>query len=364
MPLDLDKRLANLRRRRVADADGTVAFAKSRFAADSAIARKIEAYQTRAKDRAVEYVLGAMQAVDPEYTKKSIEEGKRVKNQLAAGLSHRVTFEDQGSVPLDIHIKWVSDVDFLVLHADFVRLDWNGPSASTYVKVERNPMLETMSLRCDCEKVLVDKFPAAKVDTTGAKSINISGGSLGREVDVVPAHWFDTADYQRTGQKHDRYVALVDKVKYEMVENRPFMHMKRIDDEDVLTAGGTKKVTRLLKTLRSDSDHKIALSSYDIASLVWHFDTAKMRRQVSEELGLVGFAWETLRYLSANEPVATGLFTPDGSRKILNEPAKFLSLRYLSSDLEEMAIEVARELNPLTNAYPTYIPQVLAEARV
>jgi hypothetical protein len=43
-----------------------------------------------------------------------------------------------------------------------------------------------------------DTYPAAEIDTTGANAISISGGSLHRPVEFVPAHWTDTAEYQCT----------------------------------------------------------------------------------------------------------------------------------------------------------------------
>jgi len=41
-----------------------------------------------------------------------------------AGIS--ATFEYQDSVPLNIHIRFASDIDLLVLHAAFVTVDWGG----------------------------------------------------------------------------------------------------------------------------------------------------------------------------------------------------------------------------------------------
>jgi hypothetical protein len=184
MPADFDQRLRNLRDRRLGL---TTSFAKSVTAADSAATQrttlKVEAYQRRATGRATRYTLGAMQAVDSEYTQNSYEEGNRVQRQLSEALAGEVSveFRYQGSVPLDIHIRGVSDIDMLVLRSDFRTYDTNGPTA--LAGHYRNPMADTpvsrvRRLRSRCETILTQSYPAAEVDVSGSKSIALSGGSL------------------------------------------------------------------------------------------------------------------------------------------------------------------------------------------
>jgi hypothetical protein len=48
---------------------------------------KVEKFQQLAGPEAVKYAIGAMQAVDSEYTLKSYAEGNRVRDRLAEGLS-------------------------------------------------------------------------------------------------------------------------------------------------------------------------------------------------------------------------------------------------------------------------------------
>src|ERR1051325_12189976 len=82
-----------------------------------------EAYKKlTAEDSAVQYAIGAMQPIDPEYTRRTIEERGRVEKQLsdgyvAAGL--RIDFDYQGSVTNDTHIRAHSDVDLLTVEKRF-----------------------------------------------------------------------------------------------------------------------------------------------------------------------------------------------------------------------------------------------------
>lgn len=365
MATDYKKRLQNLRDRRLGT-DSPVASARGDYRFVEAL-YKTESYEARGKTDALKYGLGAMQQVDPEYTRIGIEEGERVKNQLLPGLSDAnipVSFEYQGSVPLNIHIRGTSDVDLLVLHNGFVTLDWSGPRANTYSKLNGSVVMDLYMLRRTCESVLDQRFPAATADKTGAKSIALSGGSLRRKIDIVPAHWHDTAAYQSSGQKHDRDVRILDKTVPETIANRPFFYMRKIEEKDIAANGGAKKVIRFLKNLRKDSDQDIALTSYDIASLVWHFDTELLSQPSYLEVTLIAVTQASLHYFVNNRNYTESLDVPDGSRKIIDEPNKFQSLVRLSGEVDQLVLDIARELNPFGVLTPDYAKRVLLEARV
>jgi tRNA nucleotidyltransferase (CCA-adding enzyme) len=77
-----------------------------------------------------------MQEVDPVYTRVSIETGKRIENQLSNRLEKKeitASFRLQGSVPLNIHIKGVSDVDILTIDEQLFVFSNEGSKANSYV---------------------------------------------------------------------------------------------------------------------------------------------------------------------------------------------------------------------------------------
>jgi len=312
-----------------------------------------EAYQKRGAKTASTYSLGAMQQVDPDYTAKSFEEGDRVKNQLEKALSGEipVEFDYQGSVPLNIHIRGVSDVDLLLLRTVYVVIDKTGPRANVdYFEWTGAPGKALLrELRGKAEEILPKAFPEATVDVSGSKAITISGGSLRREVDVIPSHWYDTAEYQRTHDKKDRGIYIYLKDENERALNYPFLHMHEIEKKDSVTFGNTKKVIRLLKTLVADYEDgpKIELSSYDIASLVWHFEAAQMNIQSWNELSLLWTAKSNLDRMVNNEYATKGLYTPDKTRKIIDNEDKFTALHLLSNEVNDLVAAVANELSIL-----------------
>lgn len=359
------QKLANMKSRR----KGGVSFAalsKSASFADDSMTFT-EAYESRGKTEAIKYALGAMQELEERYTRISIEEGNRVRDQLKAGLSTAnipVTFEYQGSVPLNIHIRFASDIDLLVLHGGFVSLDWNGPQAYTYNRLTNSALVDMLTLRTTCESILEQKFPAVTVDKNGAKSIALSGGSLQRKVDVVPSHWHDTSAYQHSGAKHDREIKILNKDDHTLISNRPFFHMQRIEEKDQRTQGGVKKVIRMLKNIKKDSSQDIKLTSYDIASLIWHMSDAALAKVFYLELSLIAETQKYLQLLVDNPIYAKTLDVPDQSRKIFDTPEKLISLHRLKTEVEELAEDIAREINPFYVNSPASIQMRLMEAKV
>jgi hypothetical protein len=345
---NFETRLQRLKSRR----QGPQGVMKSEHSMDGRTDPLEESYQKRSTKTATTYTLGAMQEVDPAYTTNSFAEGDRVKNQLEKALDGiiPVEFDYQGSVPLNIHIKGVSDIDLLLLRKIFVVIDKTGPRANSvwYSPWDGKPGASLLSeLRTAAEIILAKAFPEANVDTSGSKAITLSGGSLRREVDVIPSHWYDSSEYQRTAEKKDRgiYIFLKDELSTKL--NYPFMHMHQIEEKDKITSGNTKKVIRFLKTLVADYEgsEPIELSSYDIASLVWHFDSVAFNVPVWRELSLLWSTKIALTDLIINEQRTRSLITPDQTRKIIDKEVKFTSLKVLLAELDDLIAEVVKELN-------------------
>jgi len=355
MASDIDSRLSQLRARRrseplVAKSEAASAYSRN-FATD---ALEIEDWERRgsSSQRWTRYAIGAMQPVGKKYTIVSEQTGERVANQLRDRLAKAgidAEFKLQGSVPLDVHIKGFSDVDVLAITKDFYKYNTTGSRAlqGGY----KNPTQRTSgsvlsSLRQQVESDLNDAFPAAKIDTTGAKAVKVSGGSLQRSVDVVPAHWYDTKEYQLSGRQADRAVTIYNKKTGETIDNFPFLHIERVGSRCDSINGGLRKAIRLCKNVKADSDREIQLSSYDIAAIMYHADMSVLRLGQYSDLAVLS---ETQRHLNAlyqDSITASRLWVPDGSRVIFDTSEKRDWLLRLSIEMDELLKSVYHENFP------------------
>jgi hypothetical protein len=355
MTINYKTALGNMRQRRLGDDAISFDYATS--------ALKSESYESRGKSDASRYTLGAMQEVDPNYTRISIEEGDRVKSHLNSSLTTRLVFRYQGSVPLNTHIRRGSDIDLLVIHDDFFVYDETGPKAQSYTG-GFDGLASMIKLRKDCEESLKSRYHAATVDISGAKSIALSGGSFKRKIDVVPANWYDTYKYQQYNQEYFRDIQVLDKTVPESVKNSPFMFMHEINMKDLRVDGGAKKVIRMLKNVKNDSSYNIKLSTYDITSLVWHMSDELLTVKPYMELSLLANTQDYLNYLYHRESHAKALMTPDNSRRILNEPAKWDGLQRLSYEIDALSKSVYEEIVPFPSdsSFDTVRKRLLMEA--
>ncbi|PYC29594.1 hypothetical protein DMO17_02545 [Aquipseudomonas alcaligenes] len=339
MSKDIKRRLSDLRSRRQANFT----------AMDSIVENSVsmESFEARSTGEWARYALGIMQEVAPQYTATTIAEGERVKNQIKNRISTSVSFEYQGSVPLNVHIRGASDIDILVLLRGYLTYDSSGVEAKKYLGWSGPSGIDQLAyLRSELEDGLEAAFPEAEVDTSGDKAIGLSGGSLRRKVDVVPSHWHDSATYQASKDKKDREVRIFQKASQSTFNNRPFLHIDKVSEKDRRCNGGAKKIIRMLKNLKADSDtpSSIAVNSYEIAGLVYHFEDQPISLPVYRELALVAATRQQLDRMIANKHWTMGLDTPDGIRKIIDSEVKFNSLSLLRAEVNELAKNLAIEL--------------------
>ncbi|MGF6568625.1 hypothetical protein ABH945_000701 [Paraburkholderia sp. GAS333] len=304
-----------------------------------------ESFETKGKGDATRYALGCMAQVPPEYTRISLRDGQRVADQLTSQKVYAVETRLQGSVPLNVHIYSSSDVDLLVLATWYCQVDQPTiqPNSYNFATGPKSMLKELMDLRTYCETYLAQKYPAADVDTSGAKAIAVSGGSLARKVDVVPSHWIDTLDYQRLHLEYFRDVAILDKHAHTTLRNSPFKHMMLIDAKDKATDESAKKAIRLLKCLCRDADADIGLSSYEIAGLIYHMQDEKLKVNPYLPLTLLSRVDEHLHQLEDHPSYAKSLRAPDGSRFILDTAQKVNAVTALRSELNDTINNVAAE---------------------
>lgn len=309
----------------------------------------VEEFEKRTSSNALKYALGAMQEVEQRYTQISFGEANRVINQLKSDFHSRgksIDTELQGSLPLNVHLRRVSDVDILVLPTWYWSYAVTGVDSANYSVSSDNKKDVVLELRRDCRNILEVAYPQATVDDRGSKCITISGGSLRRDVDVVPAIWFDTVEYQKEKHKAYRAVQVYDKRAEVFNENKPFMVKALVDYKDNLTQSGCKKSIRLLKTLKVDADIDINFSSFNIMSIVYRMEDWRLNYSRFSEGALLVSIRDWLNELNANMTKLRSLQVVDGSRKIILNNNDETAFQQLRAEVNDLIDQIGKDLAP------------------
>lgn len=340
MARSIDDRLLRLKNRRLSVNDEIVLAEANRAG---------EAYTRRSQNKATQYALGAMQQVDPRSTQISNEEAEKVERNLRDGLKSEglyPNFRMQGSVPLNVHIRGASDVDLLVLEGTYLQTAPCPDSRKSYTTYTGRGTLvdDVLYLRRQSVSVLKTRFWGAKVDASPDKSIQLTEGGFRRKVDVVPASWFDTVAHQRTLNEADRGVDIVNRRSLELIRNFPFLYKQALENKDTRTNGGAKMAIRLAKNVKNDADHEIGISSYDIGSLIFSCPDTYIEHHLARDLAILSGTQRWIEELTLDYHFARSLDTPDNTRKIINDLAKWEGLKRLSNELTDLAAEVEAEI--------------------
>lgn len=298
------------------------------------------------EDTSVRYAIGSMQPIDSAYTQRTIEERTRVEKQLSDGFSKAglwVKFDYQGSVTNDTHIRVYSDVDLLTIGQLSYALELPNRPPIPYAG---DPISDLKKIRLKTIDILRPAFPAATVDQSKGKCISISGGSLQRKIDLIASEWWHTVEYVRQPEKHWLGIQILDNDEGERVPNKPFLHNKRIEERDAETSGGLRKAIRLFKSLKYDSDSKIEISSYDIASIAYNIFPKWLTVAPGQDLLLVSNARDYVWYLLREETYRSSLAVPNNMRKVFGPGgATETGLKQLYSALNTLKTEIESEMS-------------------
>lgn len=348
MATDYSNRIGRVNARR--NNSETTQLSKSISFADSSLWDSVaKSYGSKTKSKSFQYALVSMQEVDAQYTAISYREAERVAKQIHTGLAilgNTVTVELQGSLPLNVHLRRVSDVDMLVWPESFFVFDRHGIAASSYSSSSSNSIAEITTLRRQCVSVLENAYPKANVDDSGAKCITVTDGSLLRDIDVVPSVLYKTADFQGTRNDEDRGVKIYDKKAQSLIANYPFKVRALINAKDGRTSGGCKKAIRLLKNMKEDAETSIALSSFNIMSLVYAMQDSSLVHPFYLQGKIVSSLHQWFDTLAKDETKLRGLDTVDGSRKIVQSAADVTAVSQMAAELGTLVCHIALELEP------------------
>lgn len=297
----------------------------------SAIHESVENEFVKAK----EYVKRAMEELPKRSTDISYEEGNRVKTHLLEELPNygfRPDFEYQGSVPCNTHIKYHSDIDLLVIIDKFETFENANRITHRYLG---NPIEDLINLRAACIKILKENYTVADIEKN-SKSITISGGSLRRHIDVVPANWYNTENWYIYNQDYYRGIQVFDNKTEERDKNFPFLNIHLINEKDNQTCGKYRPLVRLAKTLKEDSEYDINISSYDIQALLYNMKNSNFFSNIND---ILIYTADYLSNLIQNPNKYFSLIVPDETRRIADK-VDIKEIKKLYDEFYELSIKL------------------------
>lgn len=264
------------------------------------------------------YVHEAMQPVDSKYTQNTYDQCDRVQQHLNKTISVNhsgIEYAYQGSVPLNTHTRRHSDVDMLIITGRYYSLK---PPLTPTFPYSGNAVNDMIELRKDIVSSIETGFPAVKIDDTGGKAVAISGGSLNRKIDLVPAAWLYNSQSNNSSDLTYRGIKLYDKHEKERIENYPFLHLYLCNNKDLRVQGRFKKLVRYIKNVRKDSEQKIDISSYDATSLIYHQTDSELISTPNNPAALSGAVETFLKRVIFDETFQKTATVPNGTRLLFD----------------------------------------------
>jgi hypothetical protein len=293
------------------------------------------------------YALESMQEVDPNTRNIAMTDAQKIIDCLNIGLakySLHVEFRLQGSVETNTNIKFHSDIDILIFTKLFERLEFPQKPVSPYTG---DTLADMIGLKSKSVETLKNSS-YSNVDDSKGKAITISISKPKRKVDVVPANWFNSNDFNKTGIPYYRGVQLFDsKEKKHLVDDYPFLHIQKVNEKDVRVGGSLKKLVRLLKTLKADAEtEEIKLSSFEITSIIYNISEKELFVNSGKDLSLLPFASEQLRKLIDDKIYRNAMLSPNGKELVFPDDKKVDELKKLKLELDALIVDVTAELKP------------------
>ena len=296
------------------------------------------------------YVMRAMKAVDEEYTKRSKAAGEVVKQHLKELLTN-VSYEYQGSVMTDTHIRGASDIDLLVLCDKFVGTDifkvreelaktWKYNSYqlgrlcqfdNSFSQYEGNSFRDMAFVRTQIEKIMSRTYTIC--DISKPKAVKITNQNLHRDVDIVTSSWFQSLDYVLDGMpENKRGIKIYNKsTGFSEGPDYPFLSISRINQRSSDTNGRLKRMIRFLKNVRTDSEKDIPLTSFEINAICYSIPVQDYAQKEYKEL--VYILWYSMFHLW-NDGKQDELKSVVGDEYIFKDkPEKLAALKVLEDEV-------------------------------
>src|SRR6266853_220438 len=289
----------------------------------------------------VKYLLEAMRPIDEKYNARTLEAATRIQKHLEEGfeLHFERDYRTQGSVRTGTNIRVHSDFDLLGIIKRYHYQE--APVTNPYT--ESDPDSDIQEFRKQATKILKGIYD--EVDDSGDKSIAIRNKSLNRKVDVVFCFWYWSNKYAENRNEHYKAVYLYNFPAKSKQCDYPFATINNVNAKGDETKDGSRRGTRLLKTLKADADEDWkTLKSFHLTSLVHSIANDRLMYFPGRELDIAKTISSEVGNLIADPNRRKAIKSPNGLEQPFDDGETVPDLKKLKSDLDTVISDTQREL--------------------
>jgi len=128
--------------------------------------------------------------------------------------------------------------------------------------------------------------------------------------------------------------------KRERVKNFPFAHNAQIELRDQQTGGAYRRLVRLVKSIRSDADTPVDISSYDIVGLCHVIDPTQLAGVT--DVGALRVFRSAAEQMMRSPDLWLTLKVPNGTRPLFgDEGVSVLELSKFAEEIDGLLIATA-----------------------
>ncbi|NQZ77862.1 MAG: hypothetical protein HRT61_17420, partial [Ekhidna sp.] len=188
----------------------------------------------------------------------------------------------------------------------------------------------------------------SSVDYTDKTRIRIIASKPTCEIGVLPAMWVDTTEYLQTKNEIYRGIAEFDFKKKKVKKYLPFLNIARINAKDKATNGNLKAVSRLLKTIATDSKDPVHLKDSEIYAMVYSIPDSNLGVEQSKVLSLLPIVSKTLNQLATDSSQFNALLAPSGKDRVFGgRPEKQQEVKKLALLLSRLVKQLESDLDSI-----------------
>ncbi len=297
---------------------------KRRF--DEARAEPIvsDAFIHRGYPNALRYALESMIEIDQSYSYKVFSIAKKIQDSISSGFQKKpvkVDFRYDGPIQTETHITLFGDVTLLTLITPQTTKPWQEVQFLIREIIElmkKLPFVQKVGFSNHFEIIALTEKPTARIT-------------------IQPAIWLNNKSYLETKREIERGICefrFGEKTKRNYL---PFKNIARINAKDDRTAGGLKRVIRLLRTLQADAETPIQLEPHEISSMAYDIPERQLKFHPKQSLSLLSVVNAQLTRLCSDRKYFETLKAPSEQEVVFGSKPKQAEVQKLKNSLDNLS---------------------------